>query len=264
MQFTIALSADVLVPVAPFKLFSNQHYTRLIFCRIVRQVLSDIYTWEIYMRILTVAALAFALTACTTTDPYTGEKKTSNTTVGATAGAIGGAVIGAATSSKSDRKKGVLTGAAAGAAIGGGVGSYMDKQERELRERLQGSGVQVRRVGDKIELIMPGNITFATGKSEIRQDFYPVLNSVAEILAEFKKTRVKVSGHTDNTGSADLNQRLSEERANSVKNYLVNNDVSSGRINAAGYSYRYPIASNATPEGRQANRRVEIELEPIE
>lgn len=216
------------------------------------------------MRILTVAALAFALAACTTTDPYTGEKKASNTTVGATAGAIGGAVIGAATSSKSDRKKGVLTGAAAGAAIGGGVGSYMDKQERELRERLQGSGVQVRRVGDNIELVMPGNITFATGKSEIRSDFYPVLNSVAEILAEFKQTRVKVSGHTDNTGGSDLNQRLSEERAKSVKDHLVNRNVSSGRVNAVGYSYRYPVASNATPEGRQANRRVEIELEPIQ
>lgn len=216
------------------------------------------------MRRLTVAALAFALSACTTTDPYTGEKKASNTTIGATAGAIGGAVIGAATSSKSDREKGVLTGAAAGAAIGGGVGAYMDKQERQLRQRLQGSGVQVKRVGDKIELVMPGNITFATGNSDIRQDFYPVLNSVAEVLAEFKQTRIKVSGHTDNTGSADLNQRLSEERAESVKDHLTNRNVSPGRINAVGYSYRYPVASNATAEGRQANRRVELELEPIQ
>lgn len=216
------------------------------------------------MRIFTVAALALILSACATNDPYTGERKTSNTTVGAVVGAIGGAVVGAATSSKSDREKGVLTGAAAGAAIGGGVGAYMDKQERELRQRLQGSGVQVRREGNNIELVMPGNITFDTGRSDIRPGFYPVLDSVAEVLAEFKQTRINISGHTDNTGGADLNQRLSEDRANSVESYLVNRRVSPGRVSSAGYSYRYPVASNATAEGRQANRRVELELEPIQ
>jgi outer membrane protein OmpA-like peptidoglycan-associated protein len=216
------------------------------------------------MRVFTMAILAFVLSACATTDPYTGEQKTSKTTIGAIGGALGGAVIGAATASKNDRKKGVLTGAVAGAAIGGGVGKYMDNQEKVLRERLQGSGVQVRRDGDNISLIMPGNITFDTARSDIRQDFYPVLNSVAEVLAEFKKTRIKVSGHTDNTGGADLNQRLSEDRANSVKDYLVGRRVASGRVNAIGYSYRYPIASNNTESGRQQNRRVELELEPIE
>lgn len=216
------------------------------------------------MRKLTVAILALVLAACTTLDPYTGEKKTSNAAKGAGVGAITGAVIGAATSSKNDRKKGVLTGAAAGAALGGGVGVYMDNQEKVLRDRLAGSGVQVRRDGDNIELIMPGNITFATGRSDIRGDFYPVLDSVAEVLAEFKKTRIKVSGHTDNTGGADLNQRLSEDRAASVKNYLIGEGVASGRVNSIGYSYRYPIASNSTASGRDANRRVELELEPIE
>lgn len=216
------------------------------------------------MRKLTVAMLALVLAACTTLDPYTGEQKTSNAAKGAGVGAITGAVIGAATSSKSDRKKGVLTGAAAGAAIGGGVGVYMDNQEKALRDRLAGSGVQVRRDGDNIQLIMPGNITFATNRSDIRGDFYPVLDSVAEVLAEFKKTRIKVSGHTDNTGGADLNQRLSEDRAASVKNYLIGRNVASGRINSIGYSYRYPIASNSTVAGREANRRVELELEPIE
>ena len=124
--------------------------------------------------------------------------------------------------------------------------------------------VQVRRDGDNIQLVMPGNITFATSRSDIRGDFYPVLNSVAEVLAEFKKTRIKVSGHTDNTGGADLNQRLSEDRAGSVKNYLIGRGVASGRVNSIGYSYRYPIASNSTASGREANRRVELELEPIE
>lgn len=215
------------------------------------------------MRILCFTMIALLTVGCASTDPYTGEQKTSNTTKGAVTGAIAGAVIGAATSSKNDREKGVLTGAAAGAAAGGGIGYYMDRQESALRERLQGSGVQVKREGNNIQLVMPGNITFATGKSHIRPDFYSVLNSVAEVLAEFKDTRIKVSGHTDNTGGADLNQRLSEERAASVKNYLIGRNLSAGRINATGYSYRYPIASNNTAEGRQANRRVELELEPI-
>ncbi len=214
------------------------------------------------MRFLMMFALVAFVTACATTDPYTGEQKTSNATKGALTGAIAGAVLGAATSSKKDRDKGILTGAAAGAAVGGGVGYYMDRQEKALRERLQGTGVQVKRNGDNIQLIMPGNITFATGKSDIRSDFYGVLNSVAEILAEFKDTRIKVSGHTDNTGSADLNQRLSEQRAESVRGYLMGRKVASGRINAIGYSYRYPIASNSTAAGREMNRRVELELEP--
>jgi outer membrane protein OmpA-like peptidoglycan-associated protein len=216
------------------------------------------------MRNLIVALMALMLGACATQDPYTGQQKTSNTAKGAGVGAIAGAVIGAATSSKNDRKKGVLTGAAAGAAVGGGVGVYMDRQEKVLRERLQGSGVQVRRDGENIQLIMPGNITFATNRSDIRNDFYPVLDSVAEILAEFKKTRIKVSGHTDNTGGADLKQRLSEDRASSVKSYLVGQGVSSGRVNSIGYSYRYPIASNSSAQGRESNRRVELELEPVE
>ncbi len=214
-------------------------------------------------RLLALCAV-FMLAACTTTDPYTGEEKTSNTAKGAGIGAVAGAVIGAASSSKSDRKKGALTGAAAGAAIGGGVGNYMDRQEAKLRDELQGSGVQVRREGDRLYLVMPGNITFATGRYEIRSDFYSVLDSVAKVLAEFDKTAIKVSGHTDSTGGDQLNQTLSEQRAASVRDYLIRSDVAAGRIQAYGYGPRYPVASNSTAEGRAANRRVELELLPME
>src|SRR5690606_438717 len=161
-------------------------------------------------------------------------------------------------------EKGILTGAAAGAAIGGGVGYYMDQQEKKLRERLAGTGVQVRREGNDLYLVMPGNITFATGRYEIRSDCYPVLNSVADVLKEFQKTAVNVSGHTDSTGSAQFNQTLSEQRAQSVKDYLVNRGVASGRVHAVGYGFRYPVASNDTAGGREQNRRVEIQLEPLE
>mgnify|MGYP000114963639 CR=1 FL=1 len=214
-------------------------------------------------RLLALCAI-FTLAACTTTDPYTGEQKTSNTAKGAGIGAVAGAIIGAASSSKSDRTKGALTGAAAGAAIGGGVGNYMDRQEAKLRDELQGSGVQVRREGDRLYLIMPGNITFATGRYEIRSDFYSVLDSVAKVLAEFDQTAIKVSGHTDSTGGDQLNQTLSEQRAASVRDYLIRRDVAAGRIQAYGYGPRYPVASNSTAEGRAANRRVELELLPMQ
>ncbi len=215
------------------------------------------------MKKLVLMCLVVFAGACTI-DPYTGEKKTSNTAKGATVGAVAGAVVGAATASDKDRKKGALTGAAAGAAIGGGVGYYMDVQEKKLRQELEGSGVRVKREGNDIHLIMPGNITFATNSFDIRSDFHPVLSSVAKVLAEFDKTVIKISGHTDSTGSSDYNQTLSEERASSVGAFLAQKGVTRGRLHAVGYGERYPIASNSSASGREQNRRVELKLEPIE
>lgn len=215
------------------------------------------------LKTLGIVSLFGILSACATTDPYTGEEKTSRTATGAGAGAVLGAVVGAASASSKDRKKGAVAGAVAGGAIGAGVGNYMDRQEAKLREQLQGSGVQVKREGNTIELIMPGNITFGTDRSEIRSDFYDVLDSVATVLKEFDKTAIKVTGHTDSTGSETYNQTLSEERAGSVASYLRNRNIVPGRVQAVGFGERYPIASNDTEAGRQSNRRVELELIPL-
>ncbi len=203
------------------------------------------------------------ISACVTYDPYTGEKKTANTTTGAAVGAIAGAVIGAATASKGDRNKGILTGALAGGAIGGGAGNYMDRQEALLRHDLESTGVSIRRDGDNIILVMPGNITFDSNQSNLQNSFLPVLDSVTKVLVEYKQTLVNVNGFTDSTGSFQLNQTLSEQRANSVASYLLDQGIVQSRLRVTGYGPRYPLADNATPAGRAQNRRVEITLSPM-
>ena len=213
------------------------------------------------LRTLTLTmAITLALAGCQTTDPYTGEEKTSNTTKGAGIGAVGGAIAGAIFGGS---RKAVLIGAGIGALAGGVAGNYMDKQEAELRTRLQNTGVSVTRVGDSIVLNMPGNVTFATDSSNISADFYRVLDSVALVINEFEKTYVDVIGHTDSTGRAEYNQQLSVARASSVARYLESQKVVPQRVNTQGMGQNAPIASNDTPEGRSLNRRVEIRLTPL-
>jgi len=216
---------------------------------------------HIQLHTLTLAtAITLALAGCQTTDPYTGEEKTSNTAKGTGIGAVGGAIAGAIFGGS---RKSVLIGAGIGALAGGVAGNYMDKQEAELRARLQNTGVSVTRVGDSIVLNMPGNITFATDSSNISADFYQVLDSVALVINEFEKTYVDVIGHTDSTGRAEYNQQLSVARASSVARYLESQKVVPQRINTQGMGQNAPIASNDTAEGRALNRRVEIRLTPI-
>jgi len=208
-----------------------------------------------------------ALSACTTFDPYTGEKEVSNTAKGAGIGA-GVAAVAAYLANKdeddiSKRNRRILQAAGGGAAIGGGIGYYMDTQEAKLRKQLRGSGVSVEREGDNINLIMPGNITFSSGNADIDQSFLSVLDSVVLVLKEFDKTLIVVAGHTDSSGSNALNQSLSERRAQSVSTNLKMAGIITERIEVIGFGETQPVASNKTPAGKELNRRVEITLLPI-
>jgi len=211
---------------------------------------------------LTVGVI-FTLTACSTVNPYTEEKQTSKLAIGAGIGAASGAVIGLITADSKDRRKNALIGAGIGALAGGGIGYYMDVQEAKLRQRLRNSGVSVTRAGNRIMLNMPGNVTFDTGRAEINANFYEVLNSVAVVLKEYEKTTVDVIGHTDSVGAETYNQRLSENRARSVAEYLTSQGILPARLLIAGMGEAQPIASNSTPEGRSQNRRVNLQVVPL-
>lgn len=196
------------------------------------------------------------LTACTT-NPYTGEKKASNAALYGAGAAVVCGIIGSRESSKHARN------AAAGCGlIGAGIGAYMDVQETALREQLQGSGVSVVREGDNIRLIMPGNITFETDSHLLRPNFSPVLESVGLVLAKYNDTTMRVTGHTDNTGSEQYNQTLSESRAQSVATNLMSQGVAGNRLYIQGSGESMPIADNSTAAGRASNRRVELYILP--
>lgn len=204
------------------------------------------------------------LTACAANDPFTGERTTSNTVKGGGLGALGGAAIGAVIGAASGNAgKGALIGAGVGVLAGGAVGVYMDRQEEKLRQRLAQTGVGIRRVGDNIELIMPGDITFATGVSAIESGFYPVLDDVALVLNEFESTYVEVLGHTDTVGSDASNQQLSQQRAQSVGAYLANRQVIPERLIIAGFGESRPLVPTGDGVDEPLNRRVEIRLSPV-
>lgn len=213
-----------------------------------------------------IIATSLALSGCTTFDAYTGEEKTSSTAKGIGIGAGSALLLSYIVNrneSAKTRNERMLRDAGIGAIVGGGVGYYMDSQEAKLRKQLRGSGVSVKREGNNINLIMPSNITFETNGRNLNASFYQVLDSVVLVINEFNKTTVVVTGHTDSVGADSYNQKLSEDRARSVADYLVNKKVVPARLDVAGYGEKFPVADNKTEEGRSLNRRVEITLLPI-
>jgi len=188
----------------------------------------------------------------------------SKTQKGALIGALAGVAAGLLSGNDAtERRQRALIGAGVGGLAGGAIGNYQDRQERALRERMQGTGVDVIRQGDNITLNMPSNITFAFNSANLDPKFDPVLDNVASTLTEYNQTIVEVAGHTDSIGSDAVNQRLSEQRAASVGNYLMSKGLVRDRFILTGAGKTRPIASNDTEAGRAQNRRVEITLVPV-
>jgi outer membrane protein OmpA-like peptidoglycan-associated protein len=209
--------------------------------------------------IIAVAA-AVALAGCAATEDFATNPEKQKTRQGAAIGAAGGAVVGLLIDGG---WKGALIGAGVGALAGGAVGNYQDKQEKKLREQMAGTGVEVVRKGDNITLDMPGNVTFAFDSAQLNPQFNSVLDKVAQTLVEYDQTVIQIAGHTDSTGTHAYNMKLSDQRAGSVKSYLAGRGVPAKRMQTVGAGPDYPIADNATPEGRADNRRVEITIVPV-
>lgn len=183
-------------------------------------------------------------------------------------GALIGAAVGAVAGNQVNDKQGKYVGAAVGALAGYAVGNYMDRQEREMRERLAQEAATsdlriVRLPNGALQVGLAGDATFDYNSAAIRSQSQSTFAKIARVLNDFEKTTVFVIGHTDSRGSQQYNQGLSERRASTVRNFLASQGVPRNRMIAEGRGEGYPVASNATDEGRRRNRRVDIIIQPI-
>ncbi|MGN3974842.1 OmpA family protein [Tsuneonella sp. SYSU-LHT278] len=207
------------------------------------------------------AALSLLTVSACVTDPNTGEKKISRTAIGGVGGAAAGALLGGLIGGKTGR----IVGAVGGGAIGGVVGYKMDQQIKELKDQTAGSGVDVSAVdgGNAILVNLPDGVTFATGSYAISPGFQTLLDRVANSLTQYPNSLVDVYGYTDTVGSAASNQRLSEQRAQAVANYLISRGVSSARIRWMGFGETNLKVATGDNVNEPMNRRVEIKIVPL-
>ncbi len=207
------------------------------------------------LRVMLVLLGLLVLSACMN-DPY------ARTRTGTAVGAVAGGVLG----HQLDGRHGRYYGAAAGAALGGGLGYAMDQQAQQLQrmaEENQRLGMEVSRLQDgSIQVNFPSEVLFGFDQAEVKPEFRPALDEVSRILNQDPRSQVLVVGHTDNVGSDAYNRDLSQRRAQSVVSYLNMRGVAPQRLSAQGRSFHEPRASNATPEGRALNRRVELFVRP--
>lgn len=215
------------------------------------------------LSIAAVLAGAMVLSACTETgfsnpdDPNRQAKQ--GAAIGAGVGALAGVLAG---DDRGERRRGALIGAAVGGATGALIGNQLDKQEADLRAQLGNDNVTIRNTGDRLIVTMPQDILFATDSANLRPDLQRDLRTVGQNLLAYPNTTVQVLGHTDNTGEAGYNLDLSQRRAQAVANVLISEGVPGSRIRTIGRGEDQPIATNATPDGRAQNRRVEIVILP--
>jgi outer membrane protein OmpA-like peptidoglycan-associated protein len=206
------------------------------------------------------SALALVIAGCATDE-------VAYRDAGLVIGAASGAVIGAIAYDK-NRTKGAVIGAVGGGLAGAVVGRYMDDQKRDLEKNLaQEIKTRQARVdklaNNVVRITMTNQTAFETNSTDIKPGFHTTMDKVADIVVRYNKTTLTVVGHTDDVGTNSYNQQLSERRAHSVAHYLEAKHVNAVRLAIAGKGETQPIESNSTETGRQANRRVEIYLEPV-
>lgn len=199
------------------------------------------------------------LSACVT-DPNTGERHISRTAIGGLGGAAAGYLLGGIIGGKTAR----IVGAGLGGVAGGVIGHQMDQQIKELKESTAGTGVDVTEIpGEDAFLVNLPDVTFATGSTVISPTFQATLNQVADSMVRYPNSLIDVYGHTDTVGSTASNQRLSEERARAVTNYLVSRGVAASRIRWQGFGETQLKVQTGDNVNEPLNRRVEIKVMPI-
>lgn len=208
--------------------------------------------------LLLIGAIIFA--GCSSSKMAT----TKNSTKGGILGGAGGALLGAGIGALAGKGKGAAIGAAIGGAVGTGagimIGKKMDKQRAEL-EKIEGAQVETVTDANNLQAIkvtFDSGILFATGKSELNTSSKTALTKFAASLKDTPETDIAIYGHTDSTGSRDVNVKISNDRAESVAKYLINSGIMRERLTTEGKAYDEPVADNSTAEGRAQNRRVEI------
>ncbi|HWS14948.1 MAG TPA: OmpA family protein [Candidatus Methylomirabilis sp.] len=206
-------------------------------------------------------ATALVLGSGCATNPD-GTREYKRTAIGGLGGAAVGAGAGALIAGRGHRGTGALIGGVAGAAVGGGIGNYMDRQAAEMKRKLPDAAIA--RQGDKLYVALPSGILFDVDKDQVKPSARDQVGKAAEVLVKYPDTYVTVEGHTDSSGSADHNQKLSERRAARVRDLIASGGVAPSRLAVRGYGETDPVADNATPEGRQSNRRVQLEIRPNE
>lgn len=198
--------------------------------------------------ILLLLAVAAAPLGCAT-------NKGTGTIIGAGAGGVVGGVIG---DKAGNTAVGAILGAAIGGAAGAWIGNYMDEQAEEIRQDIEGA--EVERIGEGIKITFDSGILFASNQAALEGPARANIEELARILKKYEDTNVLIEGHTDSQGSEDYNLELSRRRAQSVANYLAEQQVDATRFTLMGYGETQPVASNETPQGRRENRRVEIAI----
>jgi len=207
------------------------------------------------------------LSACATSPNDPNKNTKQNAAIGAAVGSIAGAVIGYQGDHSGGALRGAMVGAAAGGLLGAGTGAYMDKQQadfnRQLAEEQRAHQVEVERLkNETLKITMNSEISFDYNSAKLTPAFHRSLTKVADILNRYPRSTVRIIGHTDNRGSDAYNQKLSKQRAQSVKRFLSHHGVNPRRIKAVGRGEKKPRASNNSEAGRQLNRRVEMLIIP--